>query len=742
MSVNDDLYNRSIDHAGMSRLTEETVQTDANRIVRNHIKRVKKGLFGRNPTAKSTMEEVLKPENKRFIKELDGSLSGHMKEIAIVESDFHTNNLNKSLGKFANIKRTPTNKILEEIVGANIQGKDSLSAHVSNLGKSELVRMDQAIKQGVANGSTQKQIIKDVVGKTKLTQAQATALVRTGITRTQSVAQINSFKGNEDLLKGVRFTATLDAKTSQICAHHDGEIYDINDQRFVPPLHWRCRSTLIPVVKSHSDLLETQSPQLKKKVLKNMAANKIALLNGVGPKKESYGDWLKKQPQSTVLRHLEGDTTKVELFNNGNLPLQSFTNSKGKALSITALRRLDNAATTVVPTKTTVISEATRKAAQVNIGNPRTLMRNTSKENELKKFFINEANDNRSALGLVDYRGTSIAGKRVSRRRANNEFDERNQSIDPLTGEMKSTLIYSPDHNVLQERIDFLNNSKLLSVEEKRFIERFALSLENQGVSVNQQTVIVENLRILFERFAKDKRPWDNYVALTRAEMVNSVVNSSRIIDRRSRASSQQFKFGADSPSIQILGEYTSFDDIAARTLTNQRYVKNWANTEGIKLARIMYAQGRSPLRDYFPQVPAFLPKLPKVRENIYKQIEKLPGGKRLVRKLEGKPNDALLTEFLQKGKEALRGLLDLEFLYAKKRNAYTKKSLLPNFIKKKHKELAEISKDIATGKSTDYDTLSINIGKRLYENNKNDFDVFLPKPSIAEFHKMLFFEY
>jgi len=737
-SINDDLYDLSIGHASMVRGFENSMQTDVKRIIARHKNRLRKGLAAiKNAGSKSARTTVLEPENKRFIKEMKSSMTTQLKDLSLVETDFNSNMLNKKLGKFANIKRPPASTTLTAIVGSNIRGDKSLTKYITSLGDDELLRINMALKKGIAEGATQKQLISSVIGKTKLTEAQASALVRTGITRTQSIAQLNTFKGNEELLKGVRFTAVLDSKTSPICSHHDGMVYDLNDTRFTPPLHWRCRSTLIPVVKSHSELLASSSKEVKQNVLTNMSEQGIAQLNGASPNKENYGTWLKRQPQDVKLRHLDNSSEKLALFNSGQVAFTSFTNSAGQGVSLQALRRLDNKATAVIPTRQRVSSAVTKQSMAASASTPRSLIRNSSKETELRDLIKADAVDMASPLSLVDFRGTSIVGKKTSRRRANNQFDERNTGVDPLTGETKSTLVYDPDFNVLQERIDYLQNSKTLSLDEKNFIQRFALSLENDGLSVNQQTAVIENLRINFERFARDKKPWENYAAVTRAEMANSVVNTSRILDRRSRARSQQFQFGAGNEStVQILGIHTKFDDIAARTLENQRYVKSWADTTGLQLARRSLLTGRSPLKNYFPTIPSFLPKMPKVRELIYKQIEKLPGGKMLSRKLQGKPNDSLLTEFLRAGNEKIRQILYLEFLYAKKREVYDKASILPSFLKTRERELSKIMKSVATGKSTDYDTLSINIGKQLYENSKNDFDVFFPKPSLQAFHR------
>ena len=44
---------------------------------------------------------------------------------------------------------------------------------------------------------------------------------------------------------------------------------------------------------------------------------------------------------------------------------------------------------------------------------------------------------------------------------------------------------------------------------------------------------------------------------------------------------------------------------------------------------------------------------------------------------------------------------------------------------------------DIATGTSTDYDSLAIQIGKRMYESEMTDWEVFFKAPTIKGYHKI-----
>jgi SPP1 gp7 family putative phage head morphogenesis protein len=741
MSINDDIYDRQIDHTAMTRMFEDRIQTDTKRTVRKHRTRLQKIVKGKDfstGTAALHLPEIQKEVN-RFTKELDININSSMKDYALVETDFSTNNLNKSLGKYAVIRRPRATKVLEEIVGANVRGEGNLSRRVQGLGANELKRISSKIQQGLREGWDNKTMVASVVRTTRLTEAQASALVRTAVTKTQTTAQLASFKENEAVLKGMRFTAVLDNRTSAICAHHDGKIYELSDTRFIPPLHWRCRSTLVPVAKSLDEMLASTSPDVKKKALKAIPGSQVAKLNGMGPPRETYGQWLTRQPRDTKIRHFQGDLQKVNLFDSGQLPLESFTTASGKPLSLSALRRLDNKNTSFTPIKQKTMSATAINNLQISASKPSIVIRNKSAERELKDFFRAEAYNTSSTLSVVDYRGTSLAGKRASRRRANNQFDERNVGVDPLTGEQKSTLIYDPDFKVYQERIDFLDNSKLLNAEQKDWIKGFVDSLENEGLSVNQQTAVLENLRVVFERYAKDKTPWVNLNGVLKAELKNSVVNTSRILDRRSRSRSQLFRFGSsgDEAQVQILGEWTSFNDLSSRALSNQRFIDEFSVTTGLPLARNLYLSGRSPLRNYFPRPPAFIPKKSTVKKKIISQIESLPFGKSFIKKYKGEPSDSLLTRFLQAGNERKRRFLDLEWLYARKREDFIQKEITPDFAKARVKLLSEIVSDIATGESTDYDLLSIKIGKKIYEAEKSDFEIFFKSPDIKTYHKM-----
>lgn len=74
--------------------------------------------------------------------------------------------------------------------------------------------------------------------------------VRTVSTQAYNTGRVVEARQLGDLVKGMQFSAVLDSRTTPICRHMHGKVWRMNDEdfgRFTPPLHFRCRSILLPV---------------------------------------------------------------------------------------------------------------------------------------------------------------------------------------------------------------------------------------------------------------------------------------------------------------------------------------------------------------------------------------------------------------------------------------------------------------------------------------------------------------
>jgi len=91
-------------------------------------------------------------------------------------------------------------------------------------------------------------------------------------------------------------------------------------------------------------------------------------------------------------------------------------------------------------------------------------------------------------------------------------------------------------------------------------------------------------------------------------------------------------------------------------------------------------------------------------------------------------PSDSWFTQLAARNRETVRRILDREFLIA------SKKPTDAIFDEKAINSITKISKLIASGQSTDYDTLAINIGKSF----SKDFENIIPftKHTLKDFHK------
>ena len=167
-------------------------------------------------------------------------------------------------------------------------------------------------------------------GVTALNMRQAQALVSTAVAHTANEARQTFYGANDDLIKGVQWVSTLDARTTPICQSRDGTIYPV-DSGPRPPAHFRCRSATTPVLKSWKELGIN---------LEEAPSGTRASMDGQVPEAETYQTWLKKKPaafQDEVLGPSRG-----KLFREG-MSLDRFVDQSGKEYTLKQLQSKDSA---------------------------------------------------------------------------------------------------------------------------------------------------------------------------------------------------------------------------------------------------------------------------------------------------------------------------------------------------------------------------------------------------------------
>lgn len=149
------------------------------------------------------------------------------------------------------------------------------------------------------------------------------AISRTAMNSINANVSKDILDRNKELLKGYLWTATLDSRTSLICAGRDGRVYPI-DTKVRPPAHYNCRSILTPVFKSSKDLgIETR-----------------ASMDGQVPNDITYGDFLKKKSDSFI-KDVLGEK-RGQLFIDGKVDIDGFTDASGRTYTLEELAKREN----------------------------------------------------------------------------------------------------------------------------------------------------------------------------------------------------------------------------------------------------------------------------------------------------------------------------------------------------------------------------------------------------------------
>lgn len=198
-------------------------------------------------------------------------------------------------------------------------------------------RFADEMRRGVALGETNDALIRRVRGtKTEkglmdLSRTAAERLVRASVQTAANVGREKMYADNSDIIKAIKWSATLDTRTSIWCITRDGHLYDPETHDPMdggPPwlegpgkLHWGCRSTSVPVLKSWKELgIDAEE----------VPDTTRASMDGQVPADTSFEEWLRKQSearQNTVL-----GVGKADLWRRGKITFRDLLDQSGRPM--------------------------------------------------------------------------------------------------------------------------------------------------------------------------------------------------------------------------------------------------------------------------------------------------------------------------------------------------------------------------------------------------------------------------
>ncbi len=200
----------------------------------------------------------------------------------------------------------------------------------SQFGDKKARQITQTISDGVTMELTTPQIVRNIEALGITNRNQIDSLVRTATASAASAGKRVAYAANADLLKGEKYVATLDSRTTQQCMGLDGREYALNEGPY-PPVHFRCRSVRIPLLKDEYQVqgFEGQRP--------SKGADGVELEGA----RTTMNSWLRRQPESfqaSFFDKFPQGEEKLKLFRAGKLNAQKFVDPSGAALTMDELR--------------------------------------------------------------------------------------------------------------------------------------------------------------------------------------------------------------------------------------------------------------------------------------------------------------------------------------------------------------------------------------------------------------------
>lgn len=283
----------------------------------------------------------VKSLNQEAYTQLYDALSAEMKDLTEYESQYQLNLFKATIPVELSYATIATQQVYSATLARPFQGR-ILKGWASSLEEGKLQHIKDAIAIGYVENEPVDQIVRRVVGTKALNykdgllqidRNHAEAVVRTAISHFSNYARDSFFEANASVIKGYKYTATLDSRTTLLCSSRDGNFYPIGASKPAIPAHFNCRSVYIGVVKSFKELgLDADE----------FPASTRSSIDGQVPDNVTYQAWLKTKPASFQDEVL--GKTKGKLFRDGGLTLDRFVSKKGHEYTLDELRARDKEA--------------------------------------------------------------------------------------------------------------------------------------------------------------------------------------------------------------------------------------------------------------------------------------------------------------------------------------------------------------------------------------------------------------
>ena len=289
--------------------------------------------------SKARIDKQLK-EASTVIKQYYDDAAGIAKDtttnVAQVSASATTDSLLMAVGNQVAMAAIPTASYLETLAGSTIIQGAVQRDWWSRQSEDTVFKFQSAVRQGLVAAETTPQIVKRVRVVLYISKRNAETLVHTSVQSVANTTREKIFADNDDVMSGKEWSSALDRRTCPTCGALDGKRWTTDSKPIghsmvyqIPPKHFRCRCSMIPVLKTWKELGINMD---------ELSDNTRASMEGQVTDK-TFADWLARKTETDPAF---ADRTlgkgRAELWRDGKITMDQMI-SGGKPLSLSELKK-------------------------------------------------------------------------------------------------------------------------------------------------------------------------------------------------------------------------------------------------------------------------------------------------------------------------------------------------------------------------------------------------------------------
>ena len=215
---------------------------------------------------------------RRIYRDMRDKEQRYTRREARVEADFMNRAFKSGLAEVGVVYRNVrlTDEFLDSLADQTLVEGLPSDRWWASQSQDVLEEFESQMRQGLIQGETTAQLTTRVTGGTingrpvtgimDVSRSHAEALVRTKVAGVANNARVAVVERNADIVESYIHLSTLDSRTTQICLARDGKQWDQETKEPIghdlpwnpPPVHWNCRSVLVPKVEGADAFVGTR----------------------------------------------------------------------------------------------------------------------------------------------------------------------------------------------------------------------------------------------------------------------------------------------------------------------------------------------------------------------------------------------------------------------------------------------------------------------------------------------------